>query len=54
MGDRGRCRVFVVNPEGKRPLGRPSRKRVVNIEVDFQETGWTDLAQDGGLVVRSV
>jgi hypothetical protein len=55
MGDRrGPCRVFVGNPEVKGPLGRPCRRRGVNIKVDLQEIGWTDLAQDGGQVVRSV
>jgi hypothetical protein len=51
---RGPCRVFVGNPEGKRPLGRPSRRWGVNFKVDLQEIGWTDLVQDGGPVVRSV
>jgi hypothetical protein len=41
----------VGKPEGKRPLGRPSRRRVDNIRIDIVEVGWGDvdwigLAQD--------
>jgi hypothetical protein len=48
---RGACRVFVGKPEGKRQLGRPSRKCEYNIKMDLQEVGCgdldcTDLAQD--------
>ena len=32
-------RVFVGKPEGKRPLGRPRRKREDNIKMDLQEVG---------------
>ena len=37
-------------PEGKRPLGRPRRRREDNIKMDLQEvkcegTGWTGVAQ---------
>jgi hypothetical protein len=43
--------ILVVNPEGKRPLGRPRRRWVENIEMDLREIGWDggdwiDLAQD--------
>jgi hypothetical protein len=36
---------------GKRPLGRPRRRRVDNIKIDLREIGWDgmdwiDLAQD--------
>ena len=39
-------------PEGKRPLGRPRRRWVVNIRMDLQEVGsgymdWIGLAQVG-------
>jgi hypothetical protein len=37
---RGVCRVFVRKPEGKRPLGRPRRKREDNIKINLQEVGW--------------
>jgi hypothetical protein len=33
------CRVVVGKPEGKRPLGRPRRKRQDNIKMDLQEVG---------------
>jgi hypothetical protein len=28
------------NPEGKRPLGRPRRRWVDNIEMNLREIGW--------------
>jgi len=52
MGEeRGVCRVLVEKLEGKRPLGRPRRRWVVNIRMDLQEVGcgymdWMELAQD--------
>ena len=44
-------RVLVGKPEGKRPLGKPRRRWVDNIRMDFQEVGcwymdWIGLAQD--------
>jgi len=47
----GVYRVLVGKPEGKRPLGRPSRRWVDNIRMDLQEVGcgymdWTWLDQD--------
>ena len=49
--DRGVHRVSVGKPEGKRPLGRPRRRREYNIKMDHQEGGggrgdWMELAQD--------
>jgi hypothetical protein len=43
-------RIFVGNLEGKRPLGRPRRRWVDNIQMDLREIGWEggegiDLAQ---------
>ena len=40
-----------MQPEGKRPLGRPRRRWVDNIRMDLQEVGcgyvdWIGLAQD--------
>jgi hypothetical protein len=32
--------ILVGNPEGKRPLGRPRRRWVDNIKIDFGEIGW--------------
>jgi len=52
MGEEmGVYRVLVGKPERKRPLGRPSRRRVDNIRMDLQEVGcgyldWIGLAQD--------
>jgi hypothetical protein len=42
---------MVGKPEGKRPLGRPRRRRIDNIKMDLLETGvsvvdWIGLAQD--------
>jgi hypothetical protein len=40
MGEgRGVYRVLVGKPEGKRPLGRPSRRWENNIKMDLQEVG---------------
>jgi len=44
-------RVLVGKPEGKRPLGRPRRRWLDNIKMDFQEVGcgymdWIGLARD--------
>ena len=44
-------RVLVGKPEGRRPLGRPRRRRVDNIRMDLQEVGcgymyWIGLTQD--------
>jgi hypothetical protein len=41
----------VGKPEGKRPLGRPSRRWEDNVRMDLQEVGygcedWIGLAQD--------
>ena len=52
MGEeRWAYRVLVRKPEGKRPLGRPRRRWVDYIRMDFQEVGcgyvdWIGLAQD--------
>jgi len=41
MGEmRGVYRVLVGKPDGKRPLGRPSRRWKDNIKMDLQEVGW--------------
>jgi hypothetical protein len=52
MGEgRGFYRVLVGRPEGKRPLGRPRRRREDNIKMDLREMGvdgdnWIQLAQN--------
>ena len=48
---RNAYRVLMGKPEGKRPLGRPRRRREDNIKMDLREEGcdpgeWTDLAED--------
>jgi hypothetical protein len=51
MGERrGVYRVLVGKPEGKRPLGRPRRRREDNVRMDLQEVGcgceeWIGLVQ---------
>ena len=49
--DRGVHKVLVGKPEGKRPLGRPTRRWEDNIKMDLQEAGggrgdWMELAED--------
>jgi len=44
-------RVLLGKPEGRKPMGRPRRRRVDNIRMDLQEVGcgyldWIELAQD--------
>jgi hypothetical protein len=34
------CNTLVGKPEGKRPLGRLSRRREDNIRIVLKETGW--------------
>jgi hypothetical protein len=52
MGERrGKYRVLVGKPEGRRPLGRPRRRWKDNIKTDLREVGcgyvdWIGLAQD--------
>jgi hypothetical protein len=52
MGEgRGVYRILVGKPEGRRPLGRPSRRWKNNIRMDLREVGcgcvdWMELAQD--------
>jgi hypothetical protein len=52
MGEgRGVYMVLFGKPEGKRPLGRPSRRWEDNIKADLQEVecrgmAWIELAQD--------
>jgi hypothetical protein len=50
-GGRGVHRVLVGRPEGKRQLGRPTRRWEDNIKMDLREIGideanWIRLAQD--------
>jgi hypothetical protein len=48
---RSAYKILVGKPEGKKPLGRPRRRWMDNIELDIREIGWggtdwIDLAQD--------
>jgi hypothetical protein len=48
---RNAYRILVGKPEGKRPLGRPRRRWVDNINVDLREikwdgVDWVNLAED--------
>jgi hypothetical protein len=41
MGEnRNAYRILVGKPDGKRPLGRPRRRRVDNIKIGLGEIGW--------------
>jgi hypothetical protein len=52
MEEKGNAyRILVGKPEGKRPLGRPRRRREDNSKMDVREIGWggmdwIDSAQD--------
>jgi hypothetical protein len=52
MGEKSNVyRILVGKPEGKRPLGRPRRRWVDNINMDLTDLGWggiewIDLARD--------
>jgi hypothetical protein len=52
MGEkRNAYRILLGKPEGKIPLGKPSRRWEDNIRMDLREIGWggmdwIDLAQD--------
>ena len=48
---RNAYRVLMRKPEGKRPLGRPRRRREDNIKMDLRKVGfdhrdWIALAED--------
>jgi hypothetical protein len=44
MGEkRNAYRLLVGKQEGKRPLGRPRRRRVDNIRMGLGEVGWGDV-----------
>jgi hypothetical protein len=40
---RNAYRLLVGKPQGKRPLGRSSRRWVDNIRMDLVEVGWGDV-----------
>jgi hypothetical protein len=44
MGEvRGAYNILVGRPEGRRPLGRPRRRREDNIKMDLREIGFGDV-----------
>jgi hypothetical protein len=48
---RGACNILVGRPEGRKLLGRPSRRWENNIKIDLREIGfgdvdWIHLAQN--------
>jgi hypothetical protein len=40
---RNAYRILMGKPEGKRQLGRPSRRCVDNIKIGLREIGWGDM-----------
>jgi hypothetical protein len=52
--NRNAYRILVGKPEGRRPLGRPRRRRADSIKIDFRKIGWVgvewvNLTQDRNL-----
>jgi hypothetical protein len=44
MGEkRNSYRLLVGKPEGRRPLGRPTRRQFDNMRMDLVEVGWGDV-----------
>jgi hypothetical protein len=44
MGEvRGAYNIVVGRPEGRKPLGRPRRRREDNIKMDLREIGFGDV-----------
>jgi hypothetical protein len=43
VGRRNAYRLLVGKLEGRRPLGRPRRRWLDNIRMDFVEMGWGDV-----------
>jgi hypothetical protein len=49
---RNSCKVFVGEPEGKRPLGGPRRRWVDHIKLDLREIGWDGVVWIGLMWLR--
>jgi hypothetical protein len=53
MGEkRTAYRILLGKPEGRRPLGRPRRRWVDNIEMDLREIGWDGVVWTGSIWLR--
>jgi hypothetical protein len=46
---RNAYRILVGKPEGKRPLGGPSRRWADNIKMDLGEIGWDAMCTESPL-----
>jgi hypothetical protein len=53
MGEkRNASRILVGKPEGKKPLGRPTRRWVDNTKMDLREIGWDGVEWIGWIWLR--
>jgi hypothetical protein len=43
MVEKSAYKLLVGKPEGKRPIGRPRRRWVDNVEMALGEVGWGDV-----------
>jgi hypothetical protein len=50
---RNAYRILVGKSEGKRPLGRPRRRSVDNIEIDLREIRWDGVVWTGSIWLRT-
>jgi hypothetical protein len=53
-GEEERVWFVVGNPEGRRPLGRPRCRRMNNIKMDLEDTGWGSVDWIGLDFVKAV
>jgi hypothetical protein len=52
MGEKNAYRILVGKPEGRRPLGRPRRRWMDNINIDLREKGWDGVVWTGSIWLR--
>jgi hypothetical protein len=50
---RNAYRILMGNPDGKRPLGRPRRRCLDNIEMGLREMGWDGIDPAAGKFLNS-